>query len=343
MKLPGRINAVRQGSPGGELTIEPVPLPRPGKGEVLVRMHASPLNPSDLALLKGGYMERDYPFTPGLEGSGEVVLSGGGVMAGLRVGKQVACTPNPKGDGTWAEYMVTAATRTIPLPRGISPEQGSMMVVNPLTAIALMKIASEEGHAALVNNAAASALGKMLIRLARRSGLPLINVVRREEQVSSLESLGADVVLNASDPGFGEALKQYSSELNATLLLDAVGGDHSSRLLEAAPHNSHLICYARLSGEPLRIDPRLVMQDGKTISGFLLGRWMDTQSLLSKLKLLRQVRKMLPDVLSSPIRQTLPMDQVDQAIALYNQRMSAGKIILRMNEPLNSTLKNHQE
>jgi len=342
-KLPDRMKAVRQESPGGKLIIGSVPVPQPGKGQVLVRMHAAPVNPSDLALLKGGYMERNYPFTPGLEGAGEVVHSGGGLVARLRMGKRVACTPDPRGDGTWAEYMVTAATRTAPLPNGVSPEQGSMMLVNPMTAMALIKIAREDHHPALVNLSVVSALGKMLIRLARRYRIPLINIVRKEEQVRSLKEMGAGVVLNSAGPTFAEELKRHCTELRATLFLDAIGGEHTSRLLEAAPHGSRVICYARLSGEPLRIDPAALIQEGKTLEGFLLGHWLETQSLWAKLRLLGQVKKALPEMLSSPIRQIMAMEQVEQAIAGYREDMSAGKVILWLSAPPTSSTKNHQQ
>ena len=116
--------AIRQHEAGGKLVVESIPVPQPGAGEVLVRMHASPVNPSDLALIQGNYLARNFPFTPGLEGSGVVVSSGGGLLPGMRVGKRVACSPNPEGDGTWAEYMKTSAMRTIPLSRKISYEQG---------------------------------------------------------------------------------------------------------------------------------------------------------------------------------------------------------------------------
>lgn len=330
------MKAVRQESPGGKPVIESIPVPRPGKGQVLVRMHASPVNPSDLALLKGGYMERNYPFTPGLEGSGEVVESGGGILARLRVGKRVACSPEPKGDGTWAEYMVTSATRTSPLPKGTSPEQGSMMLVNPMTALVLMKIARQGHYAAVVNNAAASAMGKMLIRLARQNNMPLINIVRKEDQVRTLTEMGAGVVLNSADPAFVETLKQHCSRPGPILFLDAVGGDHAARLLEAATKGSRMICYARLSGDPLLIEPVALMQEGVTIEGFQLGNWLNTQSILSKLKLLGQVKKALPEVLSSPVHRTVPMEEVEQAIVGYRENMSAGKVILTMTVPLHT-------
>lgn len=327
--IPEDMKAVRQHEPGGPLIIETVPVPVPAHGEVLVRIHASPVNPSDFALLAGGYMERNYPFTPGLEGSGMVVRSGGGLMSQLRKGKMVACSPDPAGDGTWATYMKTSAMRTVTLPGGLPAEQGAMTLVNPMTALAFMEMARKGNHSALVNNAAASALGKMLIRLAKQAGLPLICIVRKEEQVEELKAMGAPHVLNSAAAGFAEALKQVAAELRATLLLDAIGGNQGATLIGAAPAGAILVQYARLSGEPLTIEPGWLIQEGKTVEGFLLAHWFQTLGLPARLRLIRRVRKALTGTLSSPIQQVMPLEEVEQALAAYKENMSAGKYILK--------------
>ena len=193
--IPKRMKAIRQQKAGGTLSFEEVEVPHPGPGEVLVKMDAAPVNPSDLAVLKGGYLERSYPFTPGLEGSGTVVAAGSGLFPRLRLGSRVACSPKQGGDGTWADYMLTSAMNVAPLPKQISSEQGAMMLVNPMTAMAFMQMVREGKHKAMVNNAAASSLGKMLIRLSISRGIPLINIVRKEEHVSALKALGAIHVL----------------------------------------------------------------------------------------------------------------------------------------------------
>jgi NADPH2:quinone reductase len=158
-KIPEKMWALRQYEAGGTLKYEETRIPQPGPGEVVVKMDASPVNPSDLALLTGGYLERSYPFTPGLEGSGTVVAAGSGVFPRLTLGKKVACSPQNGGDGTWAAYMKTDAMKTAPLPAGISQEQGAMMLVNPMTVMAFVQLAREGKHRAMVNNAAASSLG----------------------------------------------------------------------------------------------------------------------------------------------------------------------------------------
>lgn len=130
------------------VTVEHQPVPRPG--EVLVRVAAAPINPSDLAFMRGLYaFQNPLPTTPGLEGSGTVVATGSGLLARRLQGKRVACAA-PDAGGTWAEYVVASARSCIPLPTTVSDEQGSMALVNPLTAWALVDLARRRKTKALV-------------------------------------------------------------------------------------------------------------------------------------------------------------------------------------------------
>src|SRR6516225_7449636 len=169
------------------LTVAEVPVPRPGPGEVLVKVFASPVNPSDLTFITGNYGFRKLlPATPGFEGSGTVVETGSGMMAKFMKGRRVACAvaDAKSTGGMWAEYIVTSAQFCGPLSKRVEMEHAATMLVNPLTAWALVDEARREGHRAAVQTAAASALGKMVIRLGQRFHLPVINVVRRAEQVA---------------------------------------------------------------------------------------------------------------------------------------------------------------
>ena len=183
--IPSTMHAVQLDEPNGKLTLREVPTPHPQAGQVLVRIAASPINPSDLGSLSGlSYSgRRQFPFTPGLEGSGTVVEAGDGLFPRLLKGRRVACSALLTGDGIWAEYMVTSAQQCIPLNKGVSFEKGSMLLVNPLSALAILEIAQRGKHRAIVSTAAASALGGMILRLAKRRGLPVIHVVRRQAQV----------------------------------------------------------------------------------------------------------------------------------------------------------------
>jgi NADPH:quinone reductase-like Zn-dependent oxidoreductase len=321
--------AIRQKEAGGTLSYEEIDVPRPLSGEVLVKMDSAPINPSDLALIKGGYLERNYPFTPGLEGSGTVVLSGGGILPAMRMGSRVACSPNSGGDGTWAEYMLTSAMHTVPLPKSVSLEQGSMMLVNPMTVMAFILMARKENHKAIVNNAAASSLGKMLIRMCQLQKIPLINIVRRENQTEELKALGATYVLNSSKSYFEPELKELARQTEASLFLDAISGSQTSLLLRAAPAGSKVVTYARLSGEDIHANPAELIREDKQIVGFQLGNWLQKQSLPFKLRFISKVKKHLDKELNSKIRQTFPLAKVEEALAEYRKNMSEGKIILK--------------
>jgi len=328
--IPDQMAAVRQYEPGGPLQVEPMPVPRPGPGEVLIRMEVSPVNPSDLALLAGGYMDPSYPFTPGLEGSGTVVQAGSGLLPSLRLGKRVACSPMHGSDGTWAGYMLTTATNVAPIPARVSMEQGSMMLVNPMTAVAFIQMARKEKHRAIINNAAASSLGKMLVRLTRNRGIPLINVVRSETQAETLKKLGAVHVLNSRSPSFAEELRSLAHTLNATLVLDAVTGSQSAVLLDAAPPGSTLVVYARLSGDLFQADPGALIREGKKVEGFLLSNWLRDKSLFFKLRFISRVRKALDSELASTVNRSYPLEHAEEAIAYYRDHMSDGKIVLQI-------------
>jgi len=324
------MKAVRQIKPGGKLVIESVPIPEPGPGEVLVKMAASPINPSDLANIAGSYLAKSWPLTPGLEGSGTIVKAGSGVLPRMRLGKRVACSPNHAEEGTWAEYMKTSVLKTVPIPENVDLDQGSMMLVNPMTAMAFIRMAMEGRHTAIVNNAAASSLGKMLIRLAAEHSIELINIVRKEQQIAELKQMGAKHVLNSNSGSFISGLSALASQLGATLFLDAVAGRESGRLLSAAPGGATLVIYARLSGDPLEADPSDLIRQGKKITGFQLGNWLDTKSILYKLRFVGRVRKGMSGALTSQVHRIFPMEQVNQAIAGYRKDMSAGKILIRI-------------
>lgn len=330
---PNTMKAVQQFEQGGKLILVELPVPRPTKGEVLVKMAASPINPSDLSFLKGTYVQKpNYPVIPGIEGSGTVVASGGGLLANMRVGKRVTCSSTQGQGGTWAEYMVTSAMKVIPLKKTIDMEQGAMLIVNPMTALAFIDIAEKGKHLALVNNAAASVLGKMLFELCLAKGLPLINIVRREEQVKQLKQMGAKYVLNSEEANFEIRLRDLAHQLKATLFFDAVGGDQTIKLVGAAPNGSSIIVYSNLSEKPFSIEPRTLIQGDKTISGFYLGGWAAKRNIVQTLTAAKKVQSLAGDQLSSKVQKRFSIEQADEALNYYKNNMTGGKILLILDE-----------
>jgi len=327
------MQAVQQDEPGGRLIVRQVPVPRPKAGQVLVRMAAAPINPSDLGSLRGmSYRgERAYPFTPGIEGSGTVVAAGEGFMARFLNGRRVACSAPQPGNGTWAEYLVTPASLCVPLNKTVSLEQGAMLLVNPLTALAIFEIARQENHQAIVNTAAAGALGGMIVRLGRRHNIPIIHTVRRPEQVAVVRGRGGEHVLLSTEADFEAQLEALAGRLKATLLLDAVAGNMTQQLADAAPYGSTILLYSRLSEKDSVINPRTVFLKHLRIEGWFLGNWMREKNFIQSLLLSRKAQSMIAADLGSPVRQRLPLSAAQEGLESYVADMSAGKILFVAN------------
>ena len=232
-----------------ELSLTSVPTPEPKPDEVVVRVEASPINPSDLGLLFGGadmssatvsgsaadpvvtariapnVMRMmagriDQSLPVGNEGAGVVVGAGGSEAAQKLLGKTVALI----GGAMYAEFRVVKAALCLLLPPGTTPAQGASCFVNPLTAIGMVETMKLEGHKALVHSAAASNLGRMLNKLCARDGIGLVNIVRKPEHVKLLKSIGAKYVCDSSQPSFMDDLTDALVATGATLAFDATGG-----------------------------------------------------------------------------------------------------------------------
>jgi NADPH:quinone reductase-like Zn-dependent oxidoreductase len=293
-------------------------------------MAAAPINPSDLGSLSGlSYSgKRQFPFTPGLEGSGTVVAAGEGMMPRLLNGRRVACIAPLTGNGTWAEYMVTSAQACIPLNQNVSLEQGTMLLVNPLSALAILEIAQRGKHRAMVSTAAASALGGMILRLGKRHHIPIIHVVRRAAQADWVRGQGGEYVLNSSDTDFVEQLRTLAHKLQATLLLDAISGSMTLKLAEAAPFGSTILLYSRLSDEACIIDAPTAFIKDLRLDGWFLANWFGKKNFLQALQLSQQAQSLLATDLRSPIHKRLPLEAAQKALETYVNDMSAGKILL---------------
>lgn len=312
-----------------ELTELPTPVPR--KGEVLVKMAYAPINPSDLAFLLGRYgIKKPYPIVPGLEGSGTVVASGGGILANLWKGKPVACAAPNDGNGTWAEYMVAPAAQCIPLSGGVSLEQGSMLFVNPLTAIGFISQIKKEGHKAVVLTAAASALCKMVLYLAKAEGIKVIGVVRKQQQATDLMKLGIDDVLVSDTPDFLKQFKDSCKKLGATITFDAIGGGElPAQLLHNMPPKSKWVIYGRLEFEKQGVlyPEDFIFNDYK-IEGFWLSKVIAKKSFFQTIMDTRKIQQTLKGGFEIDVHKKVKMDDVFGAITGYQNNMSAGKVLL---------------
>lgn len=230
-----------------ELSLADEPVAKPGPGQVLIRVEAAPINPSDLGLLLGpadlstatlsGSADRpvltaqvperllrsvtgrlDQSLPVGNEGAGVVVAAGEG--AEQLVGRTVAVL----GRAMYAQYFTARAADVLPLPEGTTAAEGASCFVNPLTALAMVETMRMEGHKALVHTAAASNLGQMLNKICLKDGVDLVNIVRKPEQAELLRGIGAKHVVDSSSPNFMQELTDALTETGATIAFDAIGG-----------------------------------------------------------------------------------------------------------------------
>jgi NADPH2:quinone reductase len=233
-----------------ELSLARIPVPAPKENEVVVRVDAAPLNPSDIGLFFGaadmttakasGTAEApvvtasipeaarksmaaraDRSMPVGNEGAGLVIAAGTAPAAQALLGKTVAFLA---GGGSYGTACAVPVEMTLVLPPGATAVGGASSFVNPLTALGMVETLRREGHTALVHTAAASALGLMLNRICQKDGIPLVNVVRKAEQETILRDLGAEHVVNTSSPTFMADLTRSVTATGATLAFDALGG-----------------------------------------------------------------------------------------------------------------------
>lgn len=303
----------------------------PRRGQVLVRIEAAPCNPSDLLLLQNRYGSlKTLPTVPGWEGAGTVVASGGGLVAHWLLGKRVACALRHNRDGTWAEYFLANVKDCIPLKAAVPIEQAATFIVNPLTAVALLETARRGGHRAAVHTVGASQLGRMMLRIADDMNFPLVHMVRREEQVTLLKSLGAQYVLNSSQPNFAPELKSLCQRLNVTAAFEAVAGDMTGIVLNALPPKSTVYLYGALSHQPCAsIDPIEIVFHQKTLTGFYLGNWLRNRGLLGVVRTAAKVQKLLIDRrIETTVQRRLTFDEVVEGLQQYVSHMTDGKVLI---------------
>src|SRR3954464_15836610 len=232
-----------------ELSLASVPIAEPGADEVVVRVEAAPINPSDLGLLLGaadpstarisgtseapvltakvpeagmkamaGRLDQSMPV--GNEGAGVVVKTGSSDAGKALRGKTVAMI----GGAMYSQYRCLKVAECLPLPAGATPAEGASCFVNPLTSLGMTETMRREGHKALVHTAAASNLGQMLNKICLKDGIGLVNIVRSFQQADILRKIGAKHVVDSTAPSFMEVLTNALVETGATLAFDAIGG-----------------------------------------------------------------------------------------------------------------------
>jgi NADPH:quinone reductase len=351
-----------------ELSLATVPTPQPGPGEILVRIEATPINPSDIGLLFGTadmsqakaagtpdapvvtapVPERglqmmtprlDMPMPVGNEGAGTVIAAGEGAE-GL-IGKKVGIL----GGAMYAQYRVVSAQSALVLPEGASAADGASCFVNPLTALSMVEVMRREGHTALIHTAAASNLGQMLQKICLEDGVELVNIVRSAEQAKILTDIGARHVVDSTSPDFMKDLIAAVTATGATLAFDAIGGGKlASQILTAmeAAAVAKMTEYSRYGSTTFKqvyiygsLDnspTELVRSFGFSwsVSGFLLTPFLQKIGMPDVMRLRQRVTDELKTTFASHYTHEISLkDALDpKVIAAYNRKATGQKYLI---------------
>ncbi|MGI8459750.1 MAG: zinc-binding dehydrogenase [Propionibacteriaceae bacterium] len=356
-----------------KLSLARVPVPTPGPDQILVRMQAAPINPSDLGLLfaradpstaevQGSGVDAvvtvEVPagqraalaarvgqaMTVGNEGAGEVIAAGDGAEA--LVGRTVAIL----GGSMYAEYRVVDAASALPLPAGATATEGASAFVNPLTSLGMVGTLRRDGGTALVHTAAASNLGQMLIKVCQADGIGLVNVVRRPEQVQLLRGIGAQHVVDSSAPDFTDALADAVAATGATVGFDALGGgpltgqilvamekaasrDVAAYSTYGSAVHKQMYVYGGLDPRPLEIGGSIGFAWG--ISGWLLSPYLAEVGPAEMKTMITRVGAELSTTFASRFTAEISLAQVLQpeVIAGYGRPATGSKYLINPSLP----------
>eukprot|EP00928_Gymnodinium_smaydae_P091235 TRINITY_DN74937_c0_g1_i1.p1 TRINITY_DN74937_c0_g1~~TRINITY_DN74937_c0_g1_i1.p1 ORF type:complete len:349 (-),score=61.54 TRINITY_DN74937_c0_g1_i1:139-1185(-) len=268
-----------------------VDVPKPKPGEVLVKMAAAPVNPSDF----GTWMRTPKDAEPscvGNEGCGVVVASGGGMATWGKIGKKVGVVC--RGTGSYQQYVaVDAKTGVFPLDQSMDVKDAASFFVNPYTAVGILDTVQRQGASAFVHTAASSQLGQMLVKLAPSQGITVVNIVRREEQAEMLRAIGAEHVV-VQKAGWEKELGELIAKLKVRVAFECIAGDTTGTIMSLMPKKSITFVYGALSEKPVgNINPMDLIYQQKKIVGWLLPNWLQEGGVVKTLFRLRKAASLV--------------------------------------------------
>ncbi len=300
----------------------------PAAGEVVFDVLAFPINPADVSFCRGTYRLRPaLPATPGAEAIGRVAAVGAGVSH-VKAGDLVINLQREN----WAQRRRVNGADVIAVPPALDLRQAAMLRINPPTALLLLTdIVDLRPGDWVIQNVANSAVGRLLIRLARPRGLRTMNVVRREALFGELEALGADACA-LDGPDLAEAVKVRTGGAPIRLGLDAVSGRATARLSSCLAEGGVVCNYGSMSGEDPVMSRGALTSGGQKLVGFVLGRGLATRSLEQIRTLYADLaRQVLSGTLSAPVEKVYPIEEIKTALAHAQRGERSGKILVAPN------------
>lgn len=303
----------------------------PGAGEVVFEVLAFPINPADISMCRGSYRLRPtLPATPGAECVGRVSAVGPGVTH-LKPGDLVINLQREN----WAQKRRVKAADAIAVPPGIDISQGAMLRINPPTALLLLSdVVDLKPGDWVIQNVANSAVGRLLIRLARARGIRTVNVVRRESLFAELKALGADICV-VDGPDLAEAVKAATGGAPIRLGIDAVSGQATARLSTCVGEGGVVCNYGSMTGEDPVMARSALTGNGQTLVGFILGRALATRPLEAIRAIYADLGdQVLKGTLSAPVEKVYPIEEIKSALVHAQRGERGGKILVAPNGPL---------
>jgi NADPH:quinone reductase-like Zn-dependent oxidoreductase len=303
----------------------------PGTGEVLVEMLACPINPAELLIIEGKYASKPpLPARLGIEGAGRV-LALGEAVTDLAPGDLVMSL----GRANWAEKLVLKAGEVIKAPNDIDVAQLSMLKVNPATAQLMLtgEVALEPGDW-VIQNAANSAVGVNLIRLAKALRYKTVNVVRRESLIEPLQAIGADVVL-VDGPDLALRAAAATGDSDIKLGIDAVAGAATERLADCLAEEGMVVNYGLLSGDPCQLRADQTIFKGITLAGFWLAKQMRTMKPAALAALYGDLMTRIAEgSLHVDVEAVYGLENIKAALDHASREARSGKVLIAPNGPL---------
>ena len=311
------------GLPEQVLQLKESLIPTPKAHEVLIRVKARNINPSDIMFIRGMYgITPKLPSSAGFEASG--VVEKGDETGMVKSGTRVMFTAI----GTWKEYVCVPAAMVIPIPPQMSDEIACQAFVNPMTAYGMIAESGLQAGEWLMITAGASAFGKFAIQMAKEKGIKVVATVRHDSQKQLLQDLGADLVVNSDTEKIQKVVPEQT-EGGVHVVFDAVGGMVGAKALSTLRPKGKMMVFGALALENMPINSGLLIFKNLTISGFWLSTWVEELSVENRMKAFQAVFGfLLKDDSQVDIAGKYPLEDFQAALATYQTPGRNGKILL---------------
>lgn len=313
------------GKPADILNIEETEKHMPGPDEVLIKVLASPINPSDIMFVQNLYGIRpQLPSSAGFEGVG--IVEEAGANAKVAIGTRVSFTAI----GSWGEYVITNHRTLIPVPEAMADDVAAQLFVNPFTAVAMVEESSVKAGEWLMITACASALGKMVIQICKMRGIKTIGTVRRNDLNEELKALGLDEVINTEEENLPKRVQQITNYEGVKAVLECVGGHTASEAVKCLGRGGIMLIYGVLSLQDPNINIGLMIFRELTLKGFWLTDWMKRTDVATRQRVAGEVITLLATgQVQMPIEATYLLEDIKAAVTHAEAHGRWGKILVK--------------